>query len=62
MFIRRAEEIVHSQDVVQVFYKNNPVWIEKVDNNRETAYVKFLDNTTRMEVPLIELIEIEKPQ
>lgn len=60
MFIRRVHEILNTSDTVNVVYQNNPVWIEDVDNNRETAYVRFLDSSSRLEVPIIDLIEIEK--
>lgn len=60
MFIRRVHEILNTTDTVNVVYQDNPVWIEDVDNNRETAYVRFLDNSSRLEVPIIDLIEIEK--
>ncbi|SHH50673.1 H-type small acid-soluble spore protein [Tepidibacter thalassicus] len=57
MFIRRAQEILQSNDIVEVLYKNEPIWIERVDNKTETAYVRSLNNDKRMEVPILDLIE-----
>ncbi|MGX4599807.1 H-type small acid-soluble spore protein [Faecalimicrobium sp. JNUCC 81] len=61
MQLRRAAEIVNSKDEdVIVYYKQNPVTIESVDNNIGTAYVKSLHGDTRFEVDLEQLSEIYK--
>lgn len=59
MQLRRAAEIVNSEDEnVIVYYKENPVTIESVDNNIGTAYVKSLHGNTRFEVDLEQLSEL----
>lgn len=61
MQLRRAAEIVNSKDEnVIVYYKQNPVTIESVDNNIGTAYVKSLHGNTRFEVDLEQLSEMYK--
>ncbi len=60
MIIRRAKEILNSSDTIDVVYQKNPVWIEYVNEDLETAYVRSLDNKNRMEVPILDLIEKEK--
>lgn len=61
MQLRRASEIVNSKDEnVIVYYKQNPVTIESVDNNIGTAYVKSLHGDTRFEVDLEQLSEMYK--
>ncbi|WP_042274048.1 H-type small acid-soluble spore protein [[Clostridium] dakarense] len=61
MQLRRAAEIVNSEDKnVIVYYKQNPVTIESVDNNIGTAYVKSLHGNTRFEVDLEQLSEMYK--
>lgn len=61
MQLRRAAEIVNSKDEnVIVYYKQNPVTIESVDNNIGTVYVKSLHGNTRFEVDLEQLSEMYK--
>ncbi|KXZ40629.1 small acid-soluble spore protein H (minor) [Alkalithermobacter thermoalcaliphilus JW-YL-7 = DSM 7308] len=60
MQIRRAKEIVASPENVEVIYKGKPVWIESINNQTNSAYVRYLDNSERMEVPVMELVENEK--
>ena len=61
MQLRRAAEIVNSKDNnVVVYYKENPVTIESIDNNIGTAYVKSLRGDARFEVNLEQLTEVEK--
>ncbi|SHK09592.1 H-type small acid-soluble spore protein [Tepidibacter formicigenes] len=59
MFIRRAKEIVQSNDTIEVLYKNEPIWIEHVYSETETAYIRSLNNDKRMEVPILDLVENE---
>ena len=59
MILRRATEILQSNDTVEVLYQNEPIWIENIDSRTETVYVKSLNNDKRMVVPIVELTEIE---
>lgn len=59
MILRRATEILQSNDNVEVLYQNEPVWLENIDSRTETVYVKSLNNDKRMVVPIVELTEIE---
>ena len=61
MQLRRAMEIVNTQDNnSNIFYKENPVKILRVDNNIGTAYVETLQGDSRFEVDLEQLSEVEK--
>lgn len=35
----RAEEIIQSEDTIEVFYQNQSVWIQNLDPRSETAQV-----------------------
>ncbi len=59
MILRRATEILQSNDNVEVLYQNEPIWIENIDSRTETVYVKSLNNDKRMVVPIVELFEKE---
>jgi H-type small acid-soluble spore protein len=54
---QRATEILHSQKIFEVTYQNNSVWIEDVNQNKNTAVVKNLDTNKVSEVPVNALIE-----
>lgn len=36
MNIKRAFEIVNNKEICDVFYNNEPVWIQELDNNKAT--------------------------
>ncbi|WP_099191003.1 H-type small acid-soluble spore protein [Tepidibacter mesophilus] len=59
MILRRATEIIQSNDTVEVLYQNEPVWLENIDSRTETVYVRSIDNDKRMVVPIVELVENE---
>lgn len=64
MQLKRATEIANSKDNnIIVYYKENPVTIESIDNEIGTAYVTRLHGNIGFEVnveQLTELIETEK--
>lgn len=47
--MKRAKEIFASYGVIDVEYKNKPVWIENVDSKTETVSIKYLDNENKTE-------------
>lgn len=53
---RRARQIIESHGVIEVNYKDTPVWIEQIKND-DTAQVTVLDTDQQMEVPVTELTE-----
>lgn len=57
MHIKRAEEIISSKGVIEVTYKNSPVWIESIINDSTTAHVKLLSNNQTMDIPIEDLTE-----
>lgn len=57
MNIKRAEEIINSKGIIEVTYKNSPVWIESVAKDDETAHVKLLASDEAMNIPVKELTE-----
>lgn len=48
--MKRAKEIFASYGVIDVEYKNRPVWIENVDSKTETVSIKYLDDENRTEM------------
>ena len=36
MNIKRAFEIVNNKEICDVFYNNEPVWIQELNNNKAT--------------------------
>ncbi|PKM79638.1 MAG: H-type small acid-soluble spore protein [Firmicutes bacterium HGW-Firmicutes-14] len=58
MDYHRAQEIINSPDIIKVLYNNDPVWIEKLNPDKETALVSS-DNLTGGEqnVQIEQLIE-----
>lgn len=57
MDIKRAEEIINSKGIIEVTYKDSPVWIESVINDAATAHVKLLSNNQTMNIPVEDLTE-----
>ena len=58
MNYHRAEEIINSEDTIEVFYNNQPVWINNLDPNKKLAHV-IMDEKT-IEIPVAELVEGER--
>jgi small acid-soluble spore protein H (minor) len=52
---KRANEILDSLGVIEVFYQDSPVWIEKTDANR--VQVQDLKTNQRFEVSVYDLVE-----
>ena len=57
MDLKRAEEIINSKGIIEVTYKNSPVWIESIAGNDGTVHVKLLSSNEAMNIPADELIE-----
>lgn len=57
MLMNRAVEIVESLGVTNVTYKNEAVWIENIDEERKTAFVKNLNTGDSEQVEIAELKE-----
>lgn len=55
MNIPRAEEILNSLGVIEVFYHGSPVWLEQVDG--ESVKIKDLNTQTDLQVTVNELME-----
>lgn len=55
--LNRAIEIVKSLGVTDVTYKNESVWIEDINAEQETAFVKKLATGDIEEVRISELME-----
>ncbi|MBK1811914.1 H-type small acid-soluble spore protein [Clostridium sp. YIM B02505] len=55
---RRAEEILSSPDIINVTYKGEQIYIERIDDTKEIAYIHPLNQPTGSEqVPLGSLQE-----
>ncbi len=57
MDIRRAEEILNSKGIIQVTYKDSPVWIENIIKDGSAAQVTLLSNNETINIPVEELTE-----
>jgi H-type small acid-soluble spore protein len=51
----RAEEIINSKGVIEVFHKSSPVWLEQIDG--EMANIEYLHDLSKSRVNLEELYE-----
>lgn len=57
MLRKRAEEIINSKGIINVTYKNNPVWLEQINDESESANVKIINSNKHLEVPISDLNE-----
>lgn len=53
----RAEQIVKSAGVIEVFYRNDSVWIEGLDKSNKKATVIVLNTVKKLDVSLEDLEE-----
>lgn len=53
---KRAMQIMHSPDSIQVLYEGSPVWIENVMGNN-TAEITHFENNKKEAVPVYMLVE-----
>ena len=60
MYTQRAQEIVDSKDKIEVLYESRPIWIENVNTAQSIAEVRYLEDDTRVEVPISALKETGK--
>ncbi|MGQ9754532.1 MAG: H-type small acid-soluble spore protein [Desulfotomaculales bacterium] len=58
MDFKRAQEIVKSDETINVLLNGSPVWIEGLDTKNQTATVRPLNERGNVfEVPVAELVE-----
>ncbi|MDQ0340713.1 small acid-soluble spore protein H (minor) [Caldalkalibacillus uzonensis] len=58
MNVGRAKQIVESTDEIVVLHQGEPIWIQRVDEERGTARIYPYDNPEHeREVPVAELVE-----
>ena len=57
MLTERAVEIINSLGVINVTYKNNPVWIEDIERESNKIQVKDLKTNEVIEVEALDLVE-----
>jgi small acid-soluble spore protein H (minor) len=57
MDINRAEEIINSKGIIEVTYKNSPVWIESIIKETATVHVKNMSDNQSMNIPVEDLTE-----
>ncbi len=55
----RIKDILNAEEMVEVFYQNEPIWINNLDPQKLTAQVTNTNEET-IEVPIQELVEGEK--
>ncbi|MGC4377021.1 H-type small acid-soluble spore protein [Fictibacillus sp. Mic-4] len=54
----RAQQIIESPKEIEVLYNGTPVWLQSVDEAKETARVYTADQPdNEMDVPVRELVE-----
>lgn len=58
----RASEILNSNEKIEVFYNNSPVWIKGLNFDRATADIIMYpsENNQQYEVPINDLKEYHK--
>ncbi|MBS3969934.1 MAG: H-type small acid-soluble spore protein [Clostridia bacterium] len=57
MHYSRAEEILNSTRTIEVLYEGEPVWINSLNPNQQTAKVTIGDSNKRIDVHVNELVE-----
>lgn len=57
MKLKRAEEIFNSANKIEVFYRNDPVWIDNIDPNKDNVDITLLQTNTTLNVPVWDLRE-----
>jgi H-type small acid-soluble spore protein len=57
MKLKRAEEIFNSASKINVFYRNDPVWIDNIDPNKDNVDITLLNTNTTLNVPVWDLRE-----
>ncbi len=57
MLTERAIEIINSVGVINVTYKNNPVWIQDIESENNKVHVKDLKTNEVIEVEVSDLVE-----
>lgn len=50
MNIKRASEIVNNKEIYDVFYNNEPVWIQELNNNKATIGFMNLDQVKNVNI------------
>lgn len=53
---KRANEIMKSNETIQVLYQGEPVWLDRVKDNN-VADVTRMDRQDKLEVPVYLLVE-----
>ncbi|MCY6354602.1 H-type small acid-soluble spore protein [Clostridium sp. ZS2-4] len=59
MDMKRLHEIITNRENVKIMYDGHPVWIERVDNDTETAQIRTLDTREVKGVYVKELVNTE---
>ena len=52
---QKVSEILNNYSIYEVFYKNKPIWIQKINNN--FAQIGFLDGSPDQNVNISNLYE-----
>jgi len=59
MDYNRAQQILSSEQTIEVLYEGNPVWIESLKQGEKTAKIKFLRGAGAVkEVSVADLVEL----
>lgn len=58
MDIKRATEIIESLGVIGVSYKGDPVWLENINEQSNTATVKNMKTDQKLNVGITDLKEV----
>jgi H-type small acid-soluble spore protein len=57
MNLKRAHEIKDSNGYITAFFRDQPILIESINNENESAFIVFRSKPTRVEVPIDEIHE-----
>jgi small acid-soluble spore protein H (minor) len=57
MKLKRAQEILQSEDSIQVSLQGTPVWIERVDEMNESVTIHYINDPDRSQEVAVTRIE-----
>ncbi len=58
MEFSRAKQIFSSSGHIDVWYRGDSIWIENLDDRKQTAEIKNLESDEKLHVPVSQLFEI----
>lgn len=57
MNLKRANEVKDANGYITAYFRDQPILIESINNENESAFIVFRSKPTRVEVPIDEIHE-----